>query len=559
MDPNKLFMATGETTAELFEKSFYIPPYQRDYLWSRSENVDRLFEDLSIGFKDLLENENANTYLGTLILFYDSGHKTVLPSSSQGTPRNVQVVVDGQQRIITLIMIYVHLHQEIQILLHRLRSQRKTSSAFEYFLEEARAVSSEVEDIIQIDQRRGNSPYCFSPRVIRAYDDCWSWLEAQTKYKSDIASLLFGYISHKERLKELSADSDKSRRRQGRPTGKNKFKVNDDGSPLTQNFAYISRLVTGISSGTSKWNSVAFEEVIESDRLQRSLLNNATFDESVKSYLHSFEPTSHFKNLNKLINLILFTHYLQKHTSMTIVEAKDDDFALTLFDSLNTTGQPLSALETFKPKVMEAETLNDYHTSISKSHFTVIDDYLGDLDSEKRKKPIDNIILSFALAENAFKCPKRSSEQRKYLNTRYARLSDVDSKRLMTSFLSDVTLFIQKFWADQNEVHNFCGDSLSGRDVEMLTICLSALKQANHTIVIAPLSRMFSMARSDSSSVDWPQFLAVLKAITAFSTIWRCCHNGTLLESMVSIDSLWKKGVQKLICLRSNGMARKTR
>lgn len=67
-------------------KSFSIPPYQRDYAWTRT-NVDELFEDIV----EALETHDAH-YIGTFIL------------SRSPTDTRFKIV-DGQQRLTTLIMI----------------------------------------------------------------------------------------------------------------------------------------------------------------------------------------------------------------------------------------------------------------------------------------------------------------------------------------------------------------------------------------------------------------------------------------------------------------------
>jgi hypothetical protein len=48
----------------------------------------------------------------------------------------------------------------------------------------------------------------------------------------------------------------------------------------------------------------------------------------------------------------LFCEYLIYPLEIDIV-AKKEEYAFEMFDSLNTTGDPLTAFETFKPKVVE--------------------------------------------------------------------------------------------------------------------------------------------------------------------------------------------------------------
>jgi uncharacterized protein with ParB-like and HNH nuclease domain len=75
-------------------KFFKIPNYQRDYAWS-IDNIDDLFEDI-------IESIETNTahYIGTFIL-------------SQKVDNEVFAVVDGQQRLTTLIMIFASVIKEL--------------------------------------------------------------------------------------------------------------------------------------------------------------------------------------------------------------------------------------------------------------------------------------------------------------------------------------------------------------------------------------------------------------------------------------------------------------
>ena len=77
------------STLEVFftGKFFRIPTYQRDYAWDTG-NVDDLFDDII----EAIET-NTNHYIGTFIL-------------SETSRPKLYNVVDGQQRLTTLIMLF---------------------------------------------------------------------------------------------------------------------------------------------------------------------------------------------------------------------------------------------------------------------------------------------------------------------------------------------------------------------------------------------------------------------------------------------------------------------
>ena len=56
-----------------------------------------------------------------------------------------------------------------------------------------------------------------------------------------------------------------------------------------------------------------------------------------------------------LIRLLLLASYLIRSVVLTVVEAPNEDIAFDIFDALNTTGEPLTALETLKPHIVRFE------------------------------------------------------------------------------------------------------------------------------------------------------------------------------------------------------------
>ena len=73
---------------------YYIPPYQRPYSWGK-DNISRLFEDLSSGCRQLLENENSVSFIGTIIVIKDRSHTTVDPKVLNDLPNAINLLVDS--------------------------------------------------------------------------------------------------------------------------------------------------------------------------------------------------------------------------------------------------------------------------------------------------------------------------------------------------------------------------------------------------------------------------------------------------------------------------------
>jgi hypothetical protein len=51
--------------------------------------------------------------------------------------------------------------------------------------------------------------------------------------------------------------------------------------------------------------------------------------------------------------LLLILRFVLQRVFVADIVAKKEEYAFEMFDSLNTTGDPLTAFETFKPKVVE--------------------------------------------------------------------------------------------------------------------------------------------------------------------------------------------------------------
>jgi hypothetical protein len=205
-----------------------------------------------------------------------------------------------------------------------------------------------------------------------------------------------------------------------------------------------------------------------------------------------------------------------------------------MFESLNTTGEPLTAFETFKPKVIAFEGLADYENSESFTSIGSIEKYLQSFSkSDEKQDATSRLIVAFALAESGDKLSKRLSDQRRYLRDGYEKkAAGADSKeykRNFTRHLSHAASFIKDVWPDTKRDKPDL-PSVNGQTDELALLCIDFLRQFNHTITIAPLVRFYSncrIASHEGSMKATSDFLEALKAITAFSVLWRSSRIST--------------------------------
>lgn len=79
--------------------TFLIPDYQRQYSWKK-EHCETLWEDIEIFLKNALNEQDEEYFLGSIVGFVDENNK------------NVFEVIDGQQRITTLNLLFRALYKK---------------------------------------------------------------------------------------------------------------------------------------------------------------------------------------------------------------------------------------------------------------------------------------------------------------------------------------------------------------------------------------------------------------------------------------------------------------
>lgn len=171
-------------------QGLYVPAYQRQYSWDEPK-ITRLIEDICHGFTMLTDREDAITFLGTIIAINDSNLVTVDPKLKGDMPSRVMTIIDGQQRLTTLILVNTVLHEEIK---NRTTEQRnKDTDADTWLLEECMKVLGRLAKTFEENMTYGEGDFQYYPRMIRAYDDSWSRKKDKACYKSAIGNYLHSY------------------------------------------------------------------------------------------------------------------------------------------------------------------------------------------------------------------------------------------------------------------------------------------------------------------------------------------------------------------------------
>jgi len=491
-------------------QGFYIPAYQRHYSWDKSK-IERLIDDTCHGFTLLLENEDAITFLGTIIAIHDTALSTVSPIAKGEVPSKVMTIIDGQQRLTTLFILNTVMHEEVKIRSNKLK--RDGNEAVTWLIEECMKVSGRLAKTYEENKDYGDQDFQYYPRMIRAYDDSWSRKKAQASYRSPVGFYLHEYGKY------------------GRGEMKLVFKLDPSDDPkqkfLNNSRKIIQDLVRKIAKSDTDLSFPEYESIIKSSNLQDTLIHSE-FPEYVVNYL-STEDASDYQ---ELLRLVLFANFVLDRVALTIVTARNEDYAFDMFESLNTTGEPLTAFETFKPRVISFEGLEHYERSESYPPIESIEKYLESFaKSDDKQDATSRLIVAFALAESGAKLSKRLSDQRRYLRDGYERKVSVSDvyKREFASHLAHVSIFMKEVWPDTKKDKPDLA-SINGQTDEVALLCIDFLRQFNHTITIAPLARFYSqcrLAKNDTRQTSTNNFLEAVKAITAFSVLWRSSRSNT--------------------------------
>ena len=202
-----------------------------------------------------------------------------------------------------------------------------------------------------------------------------------------------------------------------------------------------------------------------------------------------------------------------------------EKYAFEVFESLNATGEPLTAIETFKPKLIGMVNAFEMHkegfnSSSTKAYFSIVEEYIGNKGEKEKQATTQNLLISFGLLHSGETIGKNLSVQRKYLRDQVETLKSEQEISELIFNLKELVLFRKEVW-ETSELNN----SLNGcPDRNVVLTCIEFLRSANKTLTVPILTRYYIAAKK---SGDFSTFSKITKAISAFTLIWRAAFSGT--------------------------------
>lgn len=498
---------------------FYIPLYQREYSWDK-DNIDQLLDDLVNGVENLSYGvKNEIRFLGTIISVKVIDKRKIYPIDPKGLPSTIENIIDGQQRLSTIALFSTLLYKNIAIYQKKLRPSNEEEELFDHINEVCNFWKAKLLDIFSLDLQRGTPNR--KPKIIRGNKDQWTKDgDIAENYVSDVASYLAQFINYVEGIGSLPKPEIKSR------AGRNASRIN-------------RWLRTDIIPSHTKdegdfipaWEileNIEHENIVQYERDE--------LKKFITRQIGNREEKSFGYNACSLIQLFSICHYLLDRCCFTIIQPMDEDWAFDMFQSLNATGTPLTAIETFKPNVVNDVDSQKHITfkgsKIEKS-FDQIDLLFSNSNNASQKNKLANDFLtSFALACSGEKLESHFSKQRKWLDKIYNNsLNNFDERASFLKFFGHYAVFYKRVWLDyEGQNGELVSEVSSFPEADLACMLIKFLKEANHKMAITILGRFFDkILKKEEKSVQ--DFIEAVKATSAFYVLWRAASSNAGLDN----------------------------
>ena len=503
---------------------FRVPEYQRTYDWN-AENIKRLLEDCLNGFYYLSrpKNEESYTFLGTIILVSEKPESTFDGSSLS--------VVDGQQRLTTLILLCCVLIEELFLRQDEAHNFQEPTKS--WIKREIDFISERLFDCV-IGQLRRRGRTAEFPRVVRYPEDNRGFSRSEAEYRSVIAKFLMDFADQYSQ-----GDAASTLKQTGNTS---------DACRLFQNYKYIKEQVElGIYKGdetadTKRQNDLEHNRVDHKDFEKAGLRNLFEKLDTLSDPAQQNRAISHIANNSDssgLIRMMLFSHYVLKSVILTRVETGDEDAAFDIFDSLNTTGEPLTAIETFKPRVISFESDDiGYSGSDSAMHFARLEQNLNHIypETDKRQRETKDLLVTFALYFEGHKLPLNLGAQRTYLRSKFGEVADSNLKRQMVQSLADIAEFRQTYW-NRDSIRTL--DSIHHSNIsDWLKLCCTFISEMKTSLALPIMARYWKQYKRDNIE---DTFADAVKTLTAFLVLRR-----SITGTTGGIDTDFRKMMETL-------------
>lgn len=499
----------------------YVPLYQREYSWDK-DNIEQLLEDLTSGVKRLSEtapsaadDDKEIRFLGTVIIVPEPNKMNIYPIDLQALPASTQKLIDGQQRLSTITLMGTLLAKRFFEIKKRIGNSLPHRDDM---IEICDLWTKKLLSIYSWDLGRGTPT--LKPKIIRGAKDYWTRADSiDVAYRSELSNYLARFIAA-----QLNGESSLPSIAEG----------GDGQSRLAQNSKAIESWLKRVNP-TCEEDFFASPEKIVTNVLQDFLWDYERQDiaDIIKAKDYG-RKTNESYILGELAQLSAICHYLLDRCCFTIIQPTNDDWAFDMFQSLNATGTPLTAIETFKPAVVN--TVNEqpgmrFKDSDSDKYFKKIEDFLSETTTAQGKnRRTNDYLTSFFTSYDGNSISTHFSYQRKVLNRAYEDQSSFSDKEKLVRRMGNYAQFY-KAWIDYDGKDNLLFPLIdSSKEAELASLLLLFLKSSNHKMAITLLGTLYNnVIEQNDNAVE--EFIKSLKAIVAYYFLWRSTSSNSGLDS----------------------------
>lgn len=527
---DNIFKAEPKSISDILCKDrsqgFYMPAYQRPYSWNKV-NIKTLVDDVSSVFSNLLKSKDAIIFLGTLLTVDDDDGKSIYDKDDSQLPPRIKLIVDGQQRITTLILLLTVLHEALK---KNYRALEKDIDACENttLKNDFNALNRLILGMMSqtgsyaIESSLGNDSYKFLPKVIRSMHgldqlnstlkyDRWGDSNDVARYQSPLSQYLFAYQNNIKAQEGLNVFKELDLKSLG--GAENELIIKNIKFLRELFYKNAPQLVLGQK-----------EDEITNQISDFCELGNANLHEclDLKISTELVDKGVLSEQSKNLINIAAFTSFVLNRICVTFVTVNSESYAFDMFEALNTTGEPLTAYETFVPRVIEhLQTKEETEANSEHEKLNSISSRFEELSSNKDKNNLTKqIIIAFKRAYDGDIPTSDIRSQRDSLLSSYGTINSFDKDRYLSHFKS-TSDFIFDVWHGRN-----VKGLVSSLDEDITKLCLNYLTEINHNIVISLLIQFKIVEESTVDPEHKLQFVQAIKAVTAYSLLWRSMSGG---------------------------------
>ncbi|MBW4426657.1 MAG: DUF262 domain-containing HNH endonuclease family protein [Nostoc desertorum CM1-VF14] len=561
MDISRIFQTSSVLISDFFTQGgtgYYIPLYQREYSWD-DENIEQLMDDICSGVLNILSSqEDTIHFMGTIILVTEVNVKAnVNPQDHRAIPPRIDNIIDGQQRISTIALLACCLYQKIFEIKNKL-PQSSERYEIDGLREAADTYLTSIQELFSFDLMRGIPKR--KPIVIRGSLDGWTLDEDETKhYKSDVSSYLANFIRTIHDIENKNVGN---------------FPKPQKNSLVSKNIQLIQDWLGQVEKSHKNDHTnypPAWDIVEKIDQRELWIYERPNLYKIVKNCqnldINSLDRTQNY--ICSLVQIFAFSSYLLQRCCFTVIRPVSQVRAFDMFQSLNATGTPLTAIETFKPLVVNIADSNGqgFKGSNFDKSFTKIEDLMKKLQSASSKNQRTNEYLTlFSLTYEGKSLPKQFSTQRKWLIDKFEQGSPskegqeplLTEKEIFIQQMADIAEYSKKIIYSQDNINKSLPELnlLDESQRKISSFCLLYLKDANHKMAHTTLSRFYALAiryqvteedeDEQNNITPHKEFAIACQVIAAFFTLWRSALPNTGLDNvyreLLQKKLSWEKG-----------------